>query len=77
MVALYAFRALLAFATVSSTVAQQLTGTYDYVIVGGGPAGFVLAEKLSQNPSKRVVLLEAGPDGINNSLVNSKCFPRD
>ena len=47
----------------------------DYVIVGGGPAGFVLAEQLSRNPHKNVILLEAGPDGLNSSLINSN-FPR-
>jgi choline dehydrogenase-like flavoprotein len=44
----------------------------DYVIVGGGPAGFVLADQLTRDGSKYVVLLEAGPDGINSSLINSK-----
>lgn len=43
-------------------MAEPVEGRFDYIIVGGGSAGCVMANRLSADPAIRVLLIEAGPD---------------
>ena len=60
-----------------SSPSEEPAGQFDYVIIGGGPAGFVLAEELSKNSSITVLLLEAGPDTAGVQSINVPGYAPD
>src|SRR5258708_23982689 len=53
-----------------------MKSSYDYVIVGGGSAGCVLAARLSENPAAQVALIEAGPMDDAPEVHTLVAFPQ-
>ena len=48
---------------------RAMTYEADYVVVGAGAAGSVVAARLAEDGTRSVILLEAGPDSTADSTI--------
>jgi choline dehydrogenase-like flavoprotein len=55
----------------AESVAEFLTFKFDYVVVGGGTAGLVVASRLAEEPNIKVAVIEAGRSMIGDYNVDS------
>jgi choline dehydrogenase len=47
----------------------HLRSTYDYIVIGSGASGSVVARRLAENRDAQVLLLEAGGDDLKNGVM--------
>lgn len=57
-----------------ATSVDALSRNYDYIILGGGPAGLTLANRLTENSRTQVLVLEAGEAHLNDPLIDIPGF---